>query len=143
LWHFSEIEFEIGLVLESFEEELVLWSSERDDRDELTIDTQPDMDLSLERIIVDIRRAKSQCPRRDHRQSCITILLRESLVDLISEWGIPSMEIGRSCSLSRGDDSILKLVFVLDIGGVLRCWRCESFVIHRGSISQGGIFCKS
>jgi hypothetical protein len=54
LWDICEIEFEIGLVFESFEEELVLRSTQARYLDELSIDTQSYMDLSLSGIIVDI-----------------------------------------------------------------------------------------
>ena len=54
MWNVGEIELEIGLVFESFEEELVLSSSEGRYASELTIDTQSDMDLRLCCIIVDI-----------------------------------------------------------------------------------------
>jgi hypothetical protein len=54
LWDICEIELEIGLVLESFEEEFVLTSSECRNPSELSIDTESDMDLSFCGIIVDI-----------------------------------------------------------------------------------------
>jgi hypothetical protein len=54
LWDIREVELEIRLVFESFEEELVLGSSQARYARELSIDTQSDMDLTLCGIIVDI-----------------------------------------------------------------------------------------
>ena len=74
MWYFCDIELQIALIFQSFEEELVFSFFESSDRHELSIDAYAYGDASFSRIVVDIRAPESEGSLRDEYEGRLTIL---------------------------------------------------------------------
>ena len=113
----GDIELEITLVLESFEQELVFSLGECRDCHEISIDTQTNGDLRLIRIVVDIGTSESESASGDERQSFITILLLEECMEFIHECReVPVCGMIRVLLL-LGFDEFVKVLLILDRRG--------------------------